>query len=453
MSLYSKLFCEAEKAGAAARRAAAAAVIASLASLAAPQPAPAQTAEAMGLEGAPIRITAAIRSRPDRCYFDGADVAMRRLAEQETARINAAGGIWGRPLELRLIADAPIRETRGDDAAAREALYAGVRETLEDPDALAMVGLSSSSNGEVLFNEFAEPFAATDLPILTDISVASVFAGAPTAFSTRPGQEAERGPTLAAFLRARDFKRVAVIYRGDAIWSETLATAVMGGLEPERVVGAHALERGPDRKIDPARMAETAAAVRAARPNAVMISIGTRDTKAMIDALGEDFRGAVIVSGNLERIAGEVDRSYPNPIYGLASSRLPEIDNERLRRLVGGVGSTEWIFEGARNPDASGWARGDCEERAEIDPRFRDPLDRANQRAIERAATMADMIALAADAAISAGPSADMAARRAAVRAASTPRRRAGSATASASGGSMRAATSIARSKAARTAS
>ena len=391
------------------------------AALLTPPPAMAQEAEAMSLTEPPLNITTFIRSRPNRCYDDGSNAAMRLLAEREVERINSRGGVYGRPIALRMIEERSFGENPRDSdeikagkQAARDVVYAGVRETLADPDSLAMVGLSSSSSADRLFGDLGQEIDAAGMPFITNVSVSSVFKDNPTAFSTVPAQEVERGPVVAAFMRSRGYKRIAMIVRDEVIWSRSMAEAVRAGVDRRRLVGDYSVIRTQDGGLDPERLTEIAEDLKRKKPDMVMIAVGTSRTAPVIEALSE-LKTALFVIGSLETLQPDIDPNYPNPIYGLGWDRLPEIYNERLRELVSTGAPGDWIFEGAKQPSAPGWAEGTCEERSEVAAEFRDPLDRANERAIQRASVMADMIRLAATAAMEAGPEATSAKRRAAV--------------------------------------
>lgn len=386
------------------------------------QSAEAQEAAAMATRGAPYTVTALIRKRADRCYDDGANAAMRRLAAAEVTRINAQGGVYGRPIALRLVEADILADRRADDAAtaarrdaAREIVYAGVRETLADENALAIIGLSSSTSAERMLTDLEAELAGTDIPYIGAFSVSSVLEKHPVAFSSTPSQETERGPAVAAFLDAYRYQRVAILQRENAIWTASLAGVVKDRLGAERIVGDYTVGLDQSRALDPGALGAVVDQIRAAKPDAIMIGVGTARTPDVLAALG-DLRADIFAIARMERLLPLIPDGYPNPVYGLGWDRLPEIYNERLRRLVEGGVPGAWIFEGAKNDAAPGWADGRCEARPpRREARFRDPLDQDNQRAIQRGAIMADMIRLAATAAIAAGPDADVAARRQAI--------------------------------------
>jgi hypothetical protein len=111
---------------------------------------------------------------------------------------------------------------------------------------------------------------------------------------------------------------------------------------------------------------------------------------------------ALVITGRIDALPAEIANKYPNAIYQLAWDRLPEAFNDRLRRLIAKGAPETWIFEGARNERAPGWASGQCKPRSEDDGR--DPLRSANLRAIELGTQHADMVAMIAAAAQGADP-------------------------------------------------
>ena len=108
-------------------------------------------------------------------------------------------------------------------------------------------------------------------------------------------------------------------------------------------------------------------------------------------------------------IAADVVAAYPSTLYQITWEDLPDIYSERLRSAISITTPEKWIFAGAKNPDAPGWASGACKPQ-EPD---QDPLSSSNLRAIRIGGQYADMVGLVAAAARSASPLADMAELRA----------------------------------------
>ena len=101
---------------------------------------------------------------------------------------------------------------------------------------------------------------------------------------------------------------------------------------------------------------------------------------------------------------------YPGDIFQLAWDDLPDVFSDRVRQRVVRNGLDRWVFEGAKVPEAPGWAKGECKPRSEEAPNV---FNTRNIRAIARGTQFADMVALVADALKGVDPKADVAGLRA----------------------------------------
>jgi hypothetical protein len=97
--------------------------------------------------------------------------------------------------------------------------------------------------------------------------------------------------------------------------------------------------------------------------------------------------------------------------FQLAWDGLPDVFSDRLHQRIARNGLEKWVFEGAKIPEAPGWASGECKPRE--DSGAPDIFDSRNMRAIGRGTQYADVIALIAEALKSADPKSDTAGLRA----------------------------------------
>jgi hypothetical protein len=138
------------------------------------------------------------------------------------------------------------------------------------------------------------------------------------------------------------------------------------------------------------------------------LSIGGNRTKDIVKQLKDaGFTPPLFIAGRIESVGTDPANAYPNDVYQLAWDGLPGVYNDRLRKLVANSPNpNDWIFEGAKNPDAPGWKNGECKPRDDDVPL--NALDAANMRALATGTQYADIVGLIAAAARSADATMEM---------------------------------------------
>lgn len=249
------------------------------------------------------------------------------------------------------------------------------------------------------------------MPFISDISVNSIFQRYPSVFTTRASQDEERLPVMAAFIREMGFSRIAFLGLGEAVFSTTLADGLKRTLGASGLVAEHRFAVKVNAPLPPEQVKAAIADLKDKAPDLVVMGVGsTRAAVLMKEMSAAGVTPALFVSGRIDTIPAEATKPYRNAIYQLAWDRLPEADNDRLRRLISKEAPESWIFEGRKIPEAPGWAKGECKPRPLSDTP--DPLTSANMRAIGIGTQYADMVALVAAAARQAEPSAGIPALR-----------------------------------------
>ncbi|MGE0698724.1 MAG: ABC transporter substrate-binding protein, partial [Hyphomicrobiaceae bacterium] len=353
--------------------------------------------------GPPLHITVLVGSRKDACYAPGEVAAVTAMVRAEELRINRAGGIAGRPLQVQVL----------DDERDAARTVANVRQALDDPATLAMIGLSGADRAKAAFEALGKDIGERRIPFLTGISVNSIIAGYPTVFTTQATQDDERLPVMTAFLRHMRFSRPAFVGLADAVFSKALGDGLRRELGEAGLVADHRLT-GNQTALDPSGLSAMVADLKEKHPDIVVLGLGGPRAAIVADALVKaGVAPALFVAGRIESLPAEMTASYPNALYQLAWDRLPEADSERLRRMMAKDPPDQWVFEGRKITEAPGWADGKCKERETLpEP---DPFTSANLRAIGIGATSADMVALVAASAGTLKAGADTASLRAAV--------------------------------------
>ena len=348
------------------------------------RPALAQIAGKVEAARPPVRIAVFVSSRSDRCYDTGNVAAVTALAKAEEARVNEAGGIGGAPLEVVIM----------DDARDTERAIGNVRWALNDPRMLAMVGLSASNRAKAVFDTLGREIGERRIPFLSSVSVNSIISGYPHVFTTQSTQDDERLPVMVEFVRHMGFERAAFIGASETVFSQALGDGLKRAMGERSLVADHRLA-GQEGTLEPEAVARSIADLAGKRPDVLVLGFGgERATAFLSEMIKASVTPAVFVSGRIDALPKELTEDYPNAFYELAWDRLPEADNDRLRKLMASDPPARWAFEGRKIPEAPGWAKGTCEARpVALEP---DPLNDANMRAVGVGSIAADMVAMVA---------------------------------------------------------
>lgn len=353
----------------------------------------AQTADASKM---PLSISVFISSRKDLCYDNGDVAAITSLVTAEQHRINAAGGVRGRPLSVNIL----------DDGRQAQQTVTNLGKALANPATVAMIGITNSANAKVTFDQLGNQIATSAIPFFTDITLNSIFEKHPNVYTIRPSQDEERVPAIVEFIKSRGITRPAFVGISDNPFSASLAESLtkIGG--EVKLVADHRFVLKDD-KVDPAAIAAVAADLKQRGTEIVFLAIGAARTVPLIEAMKQaGIAPPLFLSGSIEQLREALGREYPGDVFQLAWDDLPDLFSERLRERINRNGLEKWMFEGGKVQEAPGWKSGDCKTRSdEVMPSV---YDRRNMRAIGRGTAYADMVALVAEALESADPRADV---------------------------------------------
>ncbi|MGD9670438.1 MAG: ABC transporter substrate-binding protein [Hyphomicrobiaceae bacterium] len=359
--------------------------------------------KAEAASGPPLSVAIFVSSRNDQCYDDGRVAAIKRLTIAEQQRINASGGVHGRPLDIKFL----------DDARDEKKSVANMRSALGDPTQLAMIGLAGSSRGKAVFDAVGAEIGASKIPFLADLSVSNLFNGHANVYSTRPSQDEVRAPVMVEFTRTIGYLRPAFLGRAGSVFADALGDAIKKLQGAGDLTGDVRIENDGE-KITPQAISKAIEALKPNSPDLLYVAIGASAMPELMKALqSAGLTPAIFMTGRINALPEDVTRSYPNAIYQLAWDDLPEVYNNRVRKRISTSNPTQWVFEGTKVSTAPGWAKGECKERnADLPP---DPLSAENLRAIGMGAQYADMVGLVATAARQAPRGTDIMGLRAAI--------------------------------------
>ncbi len=348
-------------------------------------------AEAFSIGKPPLKITVFAGPRNDFCYSDHID-AIEKLIKSEQNRINNAGGIAGRRIEVQ------VRDDEGDPKRT----VANVGAALADPQTIALIGLQNSDRAKEVFKELGPRISESGIPWLSAISTANLFSGYPNVFSVSGSQEDENIPVIAEFVKEKKFSRPAFI----GVTGQPYIEALLKGLEGKQnfpaFVEKHLLTLpGADSKarqnanLDPDEIAKTIEELKSKNPDIIFLSVGGWRVPPFLKALEQaGIDASLFVTGRLDDIFRSPGVTYSGDVYQIARDELPNLYNSRVRQRLFSERPEEWAFNGRRNQDAFDRKENGCEERpAEAAAPV---LSRSNLRAIGIGLESRDMVAMIA---------------------------------------------------------
>ncbi len=350
----------------------------------------------------PLRLGVLISSDSDRCYDAGVFKAIRNFAREEINEINRTGGIGGRRVELRLFDD-------GEDV---EKTVAFVKQAVDDPDMIGLVGISSSTRGNIVFGRIGAEVGASALPLVTDISLSQIYAPYKNVFSMASAV-ADELEVVRTLLKDRGFKRPAFIgIKGD-LYSASLGDGLAAaGSEPPLALDRRVTVK--DYRIDQGDVAPVVRDIQAAEADLVILAIHSAPGATVLgQLLKAGYKVPVLVLyGRIATILRLSDK-LPDDLkfFQLARDGVPYVYNERLRQLIWQSQSARWIFEDTPNAaNRAGWESGLCKPKK--DTAKRQIFDGGNRRAIGRGMQYRDVLHLMATLAREVPAGADVAAIR-----------------------------------------
>lgn len=234
------------------------------------------------------------------------DFVRRRSFELAIKHINAAGGVFGRPVEV-VIADSTL-----DPAVA----VSEARRLVEVEGVHAIVGPGTSANMLPVAENIAGP---AKIPIISPSATSPLLTTvADNGFAFRVAlADTAQGPVLARVTRERGFTNIGVIYRDDA-WGQGLAAAFAAAWEGESTVVA----------IDPNQASFVPALRRTARAGAqalVVIAFGDEGIVIVREAIAHDLYDQFTFGDSLKspRVVQEIGGEHLGGMYGTAGAADP----------------------------------------------------------------------------------------------------------------------------------
>ncbi|MCB1484871.1 MAG: ABC transporter substrate-binding protein [Hyphomicrobiaceae bacterium] len=320
----------------------------------------------------------------DRCFYSGRVAAMKYFVQQRIDELNA----------LPEFADRRLRADVYNDYRDNDAAIANVKKAMDDPNTLAMIGLSGSSRGKAVFEALGEELSKRNIPFITDQSVTGSLAPYANAFTMRPSQESERVPVIMRFLQDGKYARPAFLGIQDNPASAELARLLGDNLGKEApLVSEHMI---PVTDGEPSMMDLKAAvqSIKSKDADIVLVLLGSTAMEAFLkEATAAQLRSQVFMLTESDRVFhSQAAKDFGTALYQLGWSTLPFVYNSRLRRDMLDDATSQWLFADKKNGSAPGWNDASCKVPPEGIPT--NPLDPVNLNNVARGANYGDMVGL-----------------------------------------------------------
>ncbi len=351
----------------------------------------AQTASALSLP--PYKFGVLVSSDSDRCYNPGLVKAIKAFSAQEIAELNAAGGIHGRQIELKLF----------DDFEVKSKTLEFLKSALEDPTMLGFVGIGSSTRGHFVFDLLGQQIAKSNMPIVTDISLGQIYEPYPNVFSMASAVDDELD-VVRAFLKDNGFSRPAFVGIDGDLYSASLGNGLAkSDSEPALVVDRRVAVK--HYAIEPEAVDPVVQDILSSNADVVILAIHSgpgAEVLKKLTAAGAKIPIFVLYgrSSTIIRRSGKLPPGLR--FFQLGRDGVPYVYNERLRQRIWKSGTDGWIFNDTPNLEfREGWAEGGRCQKTKVGP-ARKIFDASNRRAVGRGMQFRDMLHLMATRALAA---------------------------------------------------
>ncbi|MEL7544566.1 MAG: ABC transporter substrate-binding protein, partial [Pseudomonadota bacterium] len=220
----------------------------------------------------PVTIAVMYSSDRNRCFTPGVVTAIRHFTTQRAEQINQAGGIAGRPLNIRYF----------DDFATAEETMRNMDAALRLPNLVGIVGMSSSTRGQGVVDRVGD----AGVPWISGMSRGDIYARFPSVFSMEPAVSDEI-VAVRRFINAKKFKRPAFVGLDGDIYAASIAEAIRGESEAndsavtegnEAETGAsplqtHWLKRNADYTLDDDAIEKAVTSIRLASADIIFLAV------------------------------------------------------------------------------------------------------------------------------------------------------------------------------------
>ena len=245
--------------------------------------------------------------------------AIRAFVSQRAQRINAAGGIKGKPLNIHFY----------DDHSTAEKTGANVDATLADDNVIAMIGIWNSTRGSTVVDRIGK----SNIPFVSEMSVETLFAKYPNIYTLTRSVRAEQ-EVFTHFARSK-FNSMAFVGAGDDLYTRAFHGFLNEDGHEPKITSTFWL----DGKVEDNLPAVDAAIedIKTSGAEIIFLSIGSRrGAKFLKRAAAAGISKPVFVAlGSISGILWNPEgKEYAGDIYEIAEGGIANLNNERLEQLM-----------------------------------------------------------------------------------------------------------------------
>ena len=329
-----------------------------------------------------LKIAVHVSSDANRCYAPGLVDAVRYFTGRLADEVNKAGGVADRQIDL----------TYYDDYENADKTVANVRDAIQNPATVAMLGLPSSTRGRAVFDQLGDVLRTTGIPFVTEMSLDNIFRDWPSVFTMASSVRNEL-EVVQKMIATGGYQRPAFVGVDDDLYSFALEEGVaVRPSGPPLVARLRVPVR--DYKLAPESVESTAKELAAANPDLIVLSIHSGPTSELLKALDrQDVKAPVLVLlGRISTITRRLGSfNYGGPISQIAREGVPNVFSERLRQRIWRNPKQKWVFPDVKLPQTAGWNDGTCKETTGPP---RTIYDGGNSRAVGRGMQYRDVLSL-----------------------------------------------------------
>lgn len=354
------------------------------------------SAQSSMINSKPLKVGFFVSSDGNRCFTPGLVTSIKYFATKLADQVNASGGIDGRKVVLTFL----------DDFEQAETTVANVKEAINDPSMMAMIGVPSSTRGRAVFKALGPEIRAKAIPFITEMSLDNIFNDYPNVFTMASSVRNEL-EVVRKIIAAGGYGRPVFVGLDDDLYSFALGDGVKDIPGGPALAGSYQVPVR-DYKLDPEASAPVVEQIKRQNPDLILLSIHSGPSATLLNQLTEAGVDApvFVLLGRISSIANRLGpQGYAGTMSQIAREGVPNVYSERLRQRIWRSRQDTWVFDDIRNKDAAGWRSGTCDARPDAPPR--QLFDGANRRAVGRGTQYRDMLQLVIEAARSAPDTAD----------------------------------------------
>ncbi len=266
-----------------------------------------------------------VSTRPDGSVPDEVR-AIRSIVKRRAELINAAGGIRGHRLKLLFLDDRQdVKRTR-----------ANMKTALARDDLIGMIGVWNSTRGAKIV-DLAGP---SGVPFISEMSDNSLFTDYANIF-TMTRSIADEAAAVVRFVRD-NYKRPVFVGWEDDRYTRELHKALGAPGSGVSFVANRWVKRSEGiKKFADADFAELIAAIRDKDADLICLSLGSTRGAQFLERMrksGVSLPAFILLGTVASVLAKPEGPRYPGAMFDVAEGGIPQLNNERLQRLVRGTG-------------------------------------------------------------------------------------------------------------------